>query len=334
MDRRGFFHRGAMLITFTVMGRPAQAESPRAIKIAFVTPSAASRRFDDTRRDWMPFFAIMREHGFVLDRNLTTELVTSRGSSERMPELIVQLVARKPDLIIVSSTRTALQVKDATSTIPIICVGNDPVALGLVPSLAGIVGNITGVIPDGGLSLFGRQLQLLREIRSDIRDVSVLVPNAAWVGGFNRAFEADAPRLGITIRPQLLQSPIDPAEISRGVNALLQRKPDALVVSNSPEFYALQSEVAKSIDFLEIPAVYPDRTFVQAGGLISYGVDFARLFTQIGRMAREILEGTDAGRVPFYQATHFECFANLSTARLLGLEFGPALLAQIDETID
>ena len=288
-------------------------------------------------RGWAPFGPAflegLRESGFVEGQNVAIEHRWAQGHYDRLPALAAELVSRKVDVIVATGgPPTALAVKGATSTIPIVFrLGADVVELGLVASLARPGGNLTGVslLAD---ELTTKRLELLSELVPQARVIALMVnPN-------NTNAERTIAIAKDFARAKGLQLPIVKAttagEIEDAFASLLPLHAGALVVSADPFLSNQREQIVALASRHAVPAIYAWREFAAAGGLISYGSSLTAAFRLMGIYAGKILKGANPADMPVQQPTTFELVINLKTARTLGLEIPQQLLAEADEVIE
>jgi putative ABC transport system substrate-binding protein len=275
----------------------------------------------------------LKDAGFVEGENVTVEYRWAESQLERLPALAAELVRRRVAVIAAMGTPTTLQAKAAAATIPIVFnIGDDPVRLGLVTSLARPGGHLTGV-NFFATELTAKRLELLRELVPAAARVSVLV-NPAYAAPTEAALrevEAAARGLGLHIR---VYNADTSHEISAAFASMARERPDALFVGPGPFFIARRVQLAQLAARHAIPAVYPDRPNAEVGGLISYGASLPDAWRQVGVYAGRILKGAKPAELPVVQSTKFELVINVETARMLGLEVPPTLLARADEVIE
>jgi putative tryptophan/tyrosine transport system substrate-binding protein len=276
----------------------------------------------------------LNESDYVEGQNVTIEYRWAEGQQDRYSELVADLIRRKVSVIATgANTPASLAAKAATSTIPIVFgVGQDPVKLGLVASLARPGGNATGVnffIAE----LAAKRLGLLREMIPGMARAAVLVnpANAMNTESTVKDVQAAAPTLGLQIQ-------IVKASTSREIDAtftnLVRERIDALFVGPDPFFNSRRVHLAVLAARCGIPATYAGRDYVEAGGLMSYGSDLADTYRQIGAYAGRILKGAKPAELPVVQTSKLELVINAQTARTLGLEVPPTLLARADQVIE
>ena len=276
----------------------------------------------------------LSESGYVEGHNVTIEYHWLDGQYDRLPALMADLVSRKVAAIAaLGSIPAALAAKGATSTIPIVFgITQDPVELGLVASLARPGGNATG-INFFNSELTAKRLRLLRDLLPQAVSVGVLVnpANASTAESTLRDVKEAAPTIGLQV--QILKASTI-GEIDTAFAALSRDHRDALFVAADSFFTSRRVQFATLAAANKIPVIYSNRDPVDVGGLMSYGVDLADAFHQVGLYTGQILRGTKPADLPVMQSTKFELVINLPTARALGLEISPLLLATADEVIE
>jgi putative ABC transport system substrate-binding protein len=274
----------------------------------------------------------LSEAGFFEGRNVTIEYRWAEGHNDRLPELAADLVSRRVSVIAVpASTPGALAAKAATTTIPIVFyIGLDPVALGLVASLSRPGGNLTGVT-GWNVTVGPKRLELLHQVIPAATVIGLLVnptsPNLAEADG--REQQAAAKALGIELH-------ILHASAERDFEPLFAAlgKAGGLVIGTDSLFNTWKEEFAALAMLYGVPTIHQYREFAFAGGLMSYGTETSDLSRQVGVYSGRILKGEKPAEMPVQQATKVELIINLKTAKVLGLEFPPSLLARADEVIE
>ncbi len=298
--------------------------------VGFLNP-ASPDAFADRLRG---FRQGLKDTGHVEGENVAIEYRWAENQLDRLPELAADLVRRRVAVIAVTGgTAAVLAAKTATTTIPIVfIVAEDPVRLGLVASLARPGGNATG-INILTAELAAKRLELLRELVPAATRVAVLVnpANVTTTETTLRDVEPAARAMGLHI--QVLR-----ASTSREINAafatFVRDRPDALFVGLDPFLISRRVQLAHLASRHAVPATYPARDFVEAGGLMSYGGNLTDAWRQIGVYAGRILKGAKPADLPVVQSNKFELVINAETARLLGLTVPPTLLATADEVIE
>jgi ABC-type uncharacterized transport system substrate-binding protein len=328
MDRRRFLaSTGAVLL-----GAPLAAEAQPGGKIPRIGFLVASSASDAAIARWIEAFRQgLRDLGYVEGRNIVIEYRYAGEKYERLPALAAELVRLKVDVIVSHGTPGPLAAKQATSVIPIIMTSaGDPVASGLVSSLARPGGNVTGMslmVPELG----GKRLQLLKEILPGLSRVAVLW-NAA--NPYNslvvREMEATATTVGVQLQSLAVRGPDD---IEDALVAAATGRAGALTVVEDPLTNTKRKQIVDFAAKSRLPAIYGIKEFVDAGGLMSYGVYFADSYRRAAVYVDKILKGAKPADLPVQQPTKFEFVINLKTAKALGLTIPPSLLGRADEVI-
>jgi putative ABC transport system substrate-binding protein len=264
--------------------------------------------------------------------NVTIEYRWAEGRYERLPTQAADLVRRQVSVIAATSTPAIPAAKEATSTIPIVfTTGADPVTLGFVASLNKPGGNVTGV-NFFTAELGSKQAELLHELIPAAARVGLLVnPNYPPTDAMTRDTTAAASAIGFHI--DVMQA-TDSREIEAAFGALVRNRVDALLVGSDSFFVSRRLQIATLATRHAIPVVYPVRDFAEAGGLMSYGASQTEAYRQAGIYTGKVLKGTKPADLPVMQSTKFELVINLPTARAIGLEIPPMLLARADDVIE
>jgi putative ABC transport system substrate-binding protein len=270
----------------------------------------------------------LSETGYVEGQNVAIEYRWAEGQYERLPALAADLVSRKVDLIVATSggRAPALAAKNATSTIPIVfAMGADPVALGLVASLARPGGNITG-FSILVRALMPKRLELLSELVPGARVIAMLVNIERNIGEMQQAARAKGVQL------QILEAGTE-SQIDAAFATLVRLHAGALLVGD-PFYLNRREQLVALAARHAVPAIYDWRDYVVAGGLISYGASLADVYRQLAIYAGKILNGAQPADLPVQQPTRFELVINLKTAKALGLTVPPSILVRADEIIE
>ena len=275
----------------------------------------------------------LADAGYIEGRTVTIEPRWAEGDYSRLPALAAELVRRQVAIIIATGgSAPAVAAKSATATIPIVfSVTDDPVTLELVASFARPGGNVTGV--SFLLSALGaKQLGLLHE----------LVPNAALLGLLVNPNNANAEPVASEVmsaaaaigkRTEVVRAG-DIREIEAAFAALVRSRADALIVASDPLFFSRRLQLATLATRHAIPAIYNVREYAEAGGLMSYGTSLTEVYQQVGAYVGRIVKGSTPADLPVVQSVKFELVINQPTARALGIEIPPTLLARADEVIE
>jgi len=275
----------------------------------------------------------LKDTGYVEGENVAIVYRFAENQIDRLPELAADLVRRQVAVITTTgNTSVVLAAKAATTTIPIVfVVGEDPVKLGLVASLARPGGNLTG-INFFVTELAAKRLELLRELVPAAARIAVLVdPANATSAEALRGVEAAARTMGVQI--QVLNANTS-REIDAAFESIGRERPDALFVGNSPFLADRRVQLAQLAARHAVPAIYQDREHTEVGGLISYGASVADAYRQVGVYTGRILKGAKPADLPVVQSSKFELVINAQNARMLGLTVPDKLLVAADEVIE
>jgi putative tryptophan/tyrosine transport system substrate-binding protein len=280
----------------------------------------------------VPFMRKLVDLGYMEDKNVVIERKSADGNAERLKEFAADLVRQQVDVIVTAGTPAGFAAKQATSTIPVVLGANsDPVGVGLVASLARPGGNLTGnslMAPD----LSAKRLEILRMLTPGITRFAILW-DSSNPGMAKRVDETKiaADRWQVLLRPV---GPRNAEELDAAFAELLKERPDALLVT--AEAFT-RRYLARIVDFAssnKIPTMFEDGVYVEAGGLMSYGPDYQDVFQKAAIFVDKILKGAKPADLPIEQPTKFELMINLKTAKALGLEIPPTLLALADRVIE
>ncbi len=278
------------------------------------------------------FIQGLRDLGYTEGRNILIESRWAEGNPERFPALAAELVALKVNVIMsAGGTLGALAAKQATSNIPIVfgAVGN-PIADGLVNSLARPGGNITG-LSTVTTELVGKLVELLKQIAPGVGPVALLLKPDSMPDSAREIFLKEANRSAGKL--QIVEAR-GPADFDSAFSELSAKGAGALVVLNTAAFDIERQRIVDLAAKIRLPTMYTTRSYVDSGGLMSYGPNFADLNRRAANYVDKILKGAKPADLPVEQPTKFELFINLKTARSLGLVVPPTLLAQADDVIE
>jgi putative ABC transport system substrate-binding protein len=322
----------ALAATLALLAAPLAAEAQQAGKvprIGFLSATSPSDRpslLDAFRQR-------LRELGWVEGQNIVIDYRFAGGRLERLPDLAAELVRLKVDIIVSFGTQGVTAAKNATETIPIVMIGvRDPVGTGLIASLARPGGNVTGVSGSAGLEIVTKQLELLKETAPKAHGVAILSnPDNAYHRLAIREVSVAAGSLGVQL--QLLEAR-GPNEFDGAFAAMAKERVGALLVVSDVIFNDHRTRLADLAARSRLPAAYGVRESVEAGGLMSYGTSFLDLHRRSAAYVDKILKGAKPADLPVEQPTKFELVINLKTAKALGLEVPPTLLARADEVIE
>ena len=324
--------RQFLIAAGALLAAPLAAEAQQTAKIARLgwlgDRPAAGPRLEG-------FFKGLRDLDYVEGRNLMIEYRYAEGKPERYPALAAELVALKVDVIVSANTLGTLAAKQATKTIPIVfATAGDPVASGLVTSLARPGGNVTGsstLSPE----LVGKRLEQLKQVVPGVTRVAILwqpgaVPELTEKDVLKAA---DVAARALGVRPQFVEAR-GPADFDRAFSDMTGARAGALTVMGTPMFFTERRRLVDLAAKNRLPAAYGSRDYVDAGGLMAYGPNVADSLRRAASYVDKILKGAKPGDLPVEQPTKFELVINLKTAKTLGLTIPPSLLQRADEVID
>jgi len=325
MDRRTFI--GTLTVSLLVAPLAVEAQQAQRVpRIGVLTMSVASSMaaFEGLRQG-------LRNHGYVEGQNIVLEIRFAQGRPERLAGMAAELVQMKVDIIITESTLAAQAAKNASGTIPIVmAVTGDPVGAGLVASLGRPGGNVTGLSVLAH-ELSGKRLQLLKEVIPSAIQVAVIwnpaYPSAA---GYLTETRAAARSMGLELQSFEVRSSSD---LNVAFEAVAAARPSALITLPDGMLLANRARIVELTTKSRVPALFPDREFAEAGGLLAYGPSLAANFRGAATYVDKILKGATPGDLPIEQPSRFELVINLKTAKALGITIPQSLLLRADEVI-
>jgi putative ABC transport system substrate-binding protein len=306
----------------------ARAQQPAMPVIGFLNAASPDTNADRLRR----FHQGLKDTGYVEGENVAIEYRWAQGQLDRLPALAAELVRRQVAVIAAFGDIAAVAAKAATTAIPIVFgVSENPVKAGLVASLNRPGSNATG-INFLGAELGSKQLGLLHELVPAAVRVGLLVnPRVPQTETVTRDVAAAASAIGLQID---VVEASESREIEAAFRTLVRNRADALVIGADPFFASRRLQLATLATRHAIPAIFNIREYAEAGGLISYGTSLIETYRQVGIYTGKILKGAKPADLPVEQSSKFELIINLHTARALGLEVPPTLLARADEVIE
>ena len=306
----------------------ARAQQPAMPVIGFLNAASPDTNADRLRR----FHQGLKDTGYVEGENVAIEYRWAQGQLDRLPALAAELVRRQVAVIAAFGDIAAVAAKAATTAIPIVFgVSENPVKAGLVASLNRPGSNATG-INFLGAELGSKQLGLLHELVPAAVRVGLLVnPRVPQTETVTRDVAAAASAIGLQID---VVEASESREIEAAFRTLVRNRADALVIGADPFFASRRLQLATLATRHAIPAIFNIREYAEAGGLMSYGTSLIETYRQVGIYTGKILKGAKPADLPVEQSSKFELIINLPTARALGLEVPPTLLARADEVIE
>jgi ABC-type uncharacterized transport system substrate-binding protein len=318
------FALGAMLFAICMSAEAQQ--TGKVLRIGYLDPSTAAGSAVLVNA----FRQELSKLGWIEGKNITIEYRFGNGKSERLPELAAHLVPLKVDLIVVTDTPASLAVKSATSTIPIVMVSvGDPVAAGLVASLARPGGNVTG-LSNLGLDLNTKRLEILKDAVPKLARVGLLKP----AGGSNRQLKDLRPAaLALNLILEEIETQIDAKGLESAFQTAKQKQVGAIMTTTATTFFAERRRVVELAGRYRLPAMYYQKEFVDAGGLMFYGADYDDLYRRAAVYVDKILKGAKPADLPVQQATKFEFVINLKAAKQIGLTIPVRVLERANKVI-
>jgi putative tryptophan/tyrosine transport system substrate-binding protein len=318
----------ALLLALTMCGAVVHAQQAKKIPLIGLldtgTASSSSGRIEAFRQG-------LRDLGYVEGRNIAIEYRFAEGKNERLPDLAVELVRLKPDILISAGGNSATRAcKQATQTIPIVMTsGSDAVAGGVVASLARPGGNVTGLTALYD-DLSGKRLELLKETIPKLARVAVLWQSTSGTSAQLKASEATARQLGLELHPIQLRSADD---LESAFKEAIKVRSGALAVTATTTLSANQKRLAELATQNRLPAMYASQSYVEAGGLMYYGANPSNLFRRAATYVDKILKGAKPADLPVEQPMKFDFVINLKAAQQIGLKIPPDVLARADRVI-
>jgi putative ABC transport system substrate-binding protein len=318
----------AVSLIFAPPAANAMQESPARPRVAFLGAESQStnQHFLDAFRQGM------REHGYVDGQNMILEARWADGRIERFPELVGELIRLKTSVILTVSLTAALAAKNSTTAVPIVFIASDPLGSGLVASLARPGGNLTGFSLFLGDDFASKWLELLREMIPKVSRVAILLNRSSPASaGYLMVLQGAAQKLGIKLSTQDVR---EPGQFDGAFAAMAAERAQGLIVVVDPLTVRYRERIVDLAAKNRIPAVYGFREFVDAGGLMAYGVNVSYLCRRAAGYVDKILKGAKPGELPIEQPTTFEVIINLKTAKALGLTIPQSVLLRADQVIE
>jgi len=320
----------AFVLVFVLCGAVVDAQQPGKIfRIGFLDPSTASGMavlVDAFRQE-------LSKLGWIEEKNITIEYRFAEGKTERQTELAADLVRLKVDLIVVSGVSAALAAKKATTSIPIVMTNStDPVAAGLVASLARPGGNVTGFSPFA-VELNTKRLEILKDAVPKLGRVGLLRGVATSVNADLQLKELRPAAVALKLKLEEIETQLDAKGLESAFKTAKQKQVGAIMTLTARQVFAVRKRVVDLAAKYRLPAIYFQKEFVDEGGLMSYGTDFDDLFRKSAQYVDKILKGTKPADLPVQQATKFEFIINLKAAKQIGHTIPYELLARANQVI-
>ena len=328
----GVQRRDFLIAAGALLSTPLAAAAQQSAKVSRIGILSLTRAVSPNLLNAFP--QGLRDLGYVEGRNVVIEYRDADGKAERLPALAAELVALKVDVIVAPATVAALAARQATTTIPIVFAGSaDPIADGLVASLARPGGNVTG-LSNLAQELVGKRLEYLKQAIPRLSRVAVLWQTGGSGGSTDRdmlnAAEGAARALGLQLQFVEARSPVD---FAKAFSEMIMARANGLTVLPVGMFFTERRRLVDLATRNRLPGVYPSREWVDAGGLMAYGANLADLLRRSASYADKILKGAKPADLAVEQPTKFELAINLQTAKVLGLTIPKSLLDQTHEVI-
>ena len=335
MRRRDFIKGITVSATWSVVARAQQ--NAKTHRIALVHPSASIADMSQSggNPNYAALFKELRRLGYMEGVNLVVTRHSGEGREERYPELCHEVVSTNPDIIVTVRAMPVLCFKAATDKIPVVAVMPDPVPLGIVSNIARPGGNIAGVSIEAGPEIWGKRLQVLREVVSAATKVGFLGSRQVWdhIPQMNTLRQA-AQQLGISLVGPPMESPIQAEEYRRVLGAMAQEHVDGVIISDQAEHGSYRQLIVDLVAAAKLPTIFPYREYLENGGLMAYGPLGSDSWRRLAGYVDQILKGAHPGDLPIYLASKFDLVINLKTAKALGIAIPPSLLVRADEVIE
>ena len=323
------FHLTLCAMFFALCSSTHAQQAGKIFRIGFLDPSTASGSavlVDAFRHE-------LNKLGWIEGKNITVEYRFAEQKLERLPELAADLVRLKVDLIVVTGTPQALAAKKATTTIPIVMTSvGDPVALGLVESLARPGGNVTG-LSNLSPELNTKRLEVLTDAVPKLARVGLLWLSGGGIGQDLQLKELRPAAQALKLKLEEIETQPDPKGLESAFKTAKQKQVGAIMVNPGRRFNAARKRIVELAVKHRLPAIYPEKGFVDEGGLMSYGADYDDLYRRAAVYVDKILKGAKPADLPVQQATKFEFVINLKAAKQIGLTIPVRVLERANQVI-
>jgi putative ABC transport system substrate-binding protein len=333
--RRRDFTTGLLL---AAGARAVRAQEParQQHRIAIVISTGpVARVYDPTSHAFQAFWQELHRLGDAEGQNLIVSLYSGEGRPAGFADLARRVVKENPEVIVAIAGPITSAISAATQTIPIVASGTYS-GSGVMPSLARPGGNMTGVRVEEP-EIFGKRLQILGEAVPSASKIAYLDIRTNWESAYGRQAREELRKasqiLEISLADMLVEESTA-SEYQRVFREIAPYPPDAIIASSTSELFSYRKLIVDLAEKSRLPAIYPFRDYVEAGGLMAYETDLAELFRRMANDVHQILNGAKPGDIPIYQPTKFEFLINLKAAKALNLTIPPALLAAADEAIE
>jgi len=311
----------------------ANAQDGRKIRrLAILSPfePVALMREDSTNRYYRVLFEELRRLGHIEGWTLSVERYGREQAGGGMRAMVADLVRSGPDCVYSLGGSELLK----GTNIPVVAMSPDPVASGLVQSLARPGGNITGVSVDAGPAIYGKRIELLREAVPQITKLGYVTFRLAWELFQGAGVRAAAATSGLALAPALLELPLNKDRYHTALAGLVGEGANAIMIGDTPDAMENRASIVALVAETRLPALYTFTEFVTVGGLMAYSYDLAELNRRVANDIDAIFRGASPADIPYYQASKFVLSLNLKTAQAQGITFAPSMLARADEIVE
>lgn len=287
---------------------------------------------DSSNPYYRVLFKELRRRGQIEGKALAVDRYGQEHYGDGPPALVETVLRGKPDVIYAIAASAII--KSVAATVPVVALSGDPIAMGLVKSLARPGGNITGMSVDVGPMLHGKRIELLRDAFPAMSELIYVNLRTSWEAFLGPAMRLSAEKAGIGLVPKLVDFPASEEDYRRAIAESASAGGNAIMIGDSPAALRFRSAIVAAVAEVKLPAIYTFPESVEAGGLMAYSFDLKELNRRAAENIDAILRGTHPGDIPYYQATTFRLSINLTTAKTLGITFPPSILGRADQVIE
>jgi putative tryptophan/tyrosine transport system substrate-binding protein len=333
MKRRAFMGLVGGAIVWPLSARAQQSRKQH--RLAFVHSGIPTDKLTAAAGPfWIRrFYETLEKLGHREGSNLIVERYSAEGHFDRFAALSAEVVTSKPDVIVSNLNALIKTFLAATAAIPIVGITSDPVAGGLIASLARPGNNLTGVSVEAGPEIIAKRLQIMKEAMPSAVNVAYLLSGSRPDGVGDESYHEAARRLGVVLTERLV-SQADEAQLRQSFAEMAEQRIDAVLLDGSGSFVALRALLVELAVKSRIPVVYPYRDYVEQGGLMAFAPDLGELAERMASDVHQIFEGAKAADIPFYLPSKFQLLINLKAAKTIDIEMPPTLVARADEVIE
>jgi putative ABC transport system substrate-binding protein len=331
MRRRDF-------IAGILVSSAAPAWAQQAKKVYRIATVSAAVPVEDMRDNgaghYSAFLGELRRLGYVEGENLVIERFSANGHFERFPEIVSDVIRRRPDVVLAVTGDLLREFKAQTLTIPIVAYTADPVGTGMIATLARPGGNITGISEYTGIEIWGKSLSFLKQAVPRLSRVGLLATDTRLGRRGEAMLTEAAGKLDASVVAPAIQSPFDHDAYRGAFETMVREGVEATFVGDDSRNFWNQRLIIELAQQHRLPAIYFYEAYVRNGGLMAYCANTPDMYRHAANQVDQILKGTKPGDIPFYEARKFDLMINLNAAKAIGLDLPPLLIAQADEVIE